>query len=69
MKAGVEGRYVSALYSAALQTNQIDEVEKHFRKLQKELQKPMVVDFIETSMISSAAKAKLLKEIANESGK
>ncbi|XP_072932024.1 ATP synthase subunit O, mitochondrial-like isoform X2 [Epargyreus clarus] len=51
---GVEGRYVSALYSAALQMKQIEQVEKHFRALHKELLKPKVVDFIETSMPPSA---------------
>ncbi|CAK1547169.1 unnamed protein product [Leptosia nina] len=65
---GIEGRYVNALYSAALQMKQIEQVEKHLQALQKELVKPKVVDFVETSMISSADKAKLLKEVAEKSG-
>ncbi|CAG9786185.1 unnamed protein product [Diatraea saccharalis] len=65
---GVEGRYVTALYSAALQMQQIDDVEKHLRALQKELLKPTVVDFIETSMISSVAKAKLMQEVGQQAG-
>ncbi|XP_045771626.1 ATP synthase subunit O, mitochondrial-like [Maniola jurtina] len=65
---GVEGRYVSALYSAAHQMNQLDEVEKHLRSLQKELTKPKIVDFLETSMVSSADKAKLFKQVGEESG-
>ncbi|XP_072932023.1 ATP synthase subunit O, mitochondrial-like isoform X1 [Epargyreus clarus] len=65
---GVEGRYVSALYSAALQMKQIEQVEKHFRALHKELLKPKVVDFIETSMLSSAAKTKVMKEVAEQAG-
>lgn len=59
---------MSALYSAALQMNQIDEVEKHLRALQTELLKPKIVDFIETSMLSSAAKAKILEDIAKSAG-
>ncbi|CAH2236798.1 ATP synthase subunit O, mitochondrial-like [Pararge aegeria] len=65
---GVAGRYVSALYSAALQMNQLDETEKHLRSLQKELNKPKVVDFLETSMVTSADKAKLWKQVGEESG-
>ncbi|CAG4979945.1 unnamed protein product [Colias eurytheme] len=65
---GIEGRYVSALYSAALQMKQIEQVEKHLLALQKELLKPKVVDFVETSMISSADKAKLMKEVGEEVG-
>ncbi|XP_031765413.2 ATP synthase subunit O, mitochondrial-like [Galleria mellonella] len=63
---GIEGRYVSALYSAASQMKQLEEVEKHLRALQKELLKPKVVDFVETSMISVAAKAKMLQEIGKD---
>ncbi|CAH0397906.1 unnamed protein product [Chilo suppressalis] len=65
---GLEGRYVSALYSAALQMKQMDDVEKHLRALQKELLKPTVVDFIETSMISSNDKAKLMREVGQQAG-
>ncbi|KAM3964483.1 ATP synthase subunit O, mitochondrial [Aphomia sociella] len=65
---GVEGRYVSALYSAADHLNQLDEVEKHLRALQKEMLKPMIIDFVQTSMISRAAKAKLLQDIGKEIG-
>ncbi|XP_045497142.1 ATP synthase subunit O, mitochondrial-like [Colias croceus] len=65
---GIEGRYVSALYSAALQMKQIEQVEKHLLALQKELLKPKVVDFVETSMISSADKAKLMKEVGEQVG-
>lgn len=66
---GVEGRYVSALYSAASQMNQLNDTEKHLRSLLKELLKPKIVDFLETSMVSSMDKAKLLKQVAEESGK
>ncbi|GBP62854.1 ATP synthase subunit O, mitochondrial [Eumeta japonica] len=65
---GVEGRYVSALYSAAGQMNQLDAVEEHFSKLEDELDKPKVIDFVETSMLSHAAKAKLIQEISKEAG-
>ncbi|CAH0719373.1 unnamed protein product, partial [Brenthis ino] len=65
---GIGGRYVAALYSAALKMKQIDEVEKHMRSLQKELIKPNVIDFLETSMVSSAKKAKLLKEVGEKTG-
>nr|XP_034831018.1 ATP synthase subunit O, mitochondrial-like [Maniola hyperantus] len=65
---GVEGRYVAALYSAALQLKQLDEVEKHLRGLQKELIKPKIIDFLETSMVTSADKAKLFKQVGEESG-
>ncbi|XP_059047180.1 ATP synthase subunit O, mitochondrial-like [Achroia grisella] len=44
------------------------EVEKHLRTLQKELLKPKVIDFVETSMMSAATKAKLLQEIRKEVG-
>ncbi|KAL4712287.1 hypothetical protein ACJJTC_004049 [Scirpophaga incertulas] len=65
---GIEGRYVSALYSAASQMEQLDSVEEHFRSLQKELTKPKVIDFIDTSMISSAAKAKIIQEVGTDAG-
>ncbi|XP_038212070.1 ATP synthase subunit O, mitochondrial-like [Zerene cesonia] len=65
---GIEGRYVSALYSAALQMKQIEQVEKHLLALQKELLKPKIVDFVETSLISSADKAKLMKEVGEQVG-
>ncbi|VVD02008.1 unnamed protein product [Leptidea sinapis] len=65
---GIEGRYVSALYSAALQMKQIEQVEKHLQDMQKSLGKPGVVDFIESSMMSAMEKAKLLKKIAEEAG-
>lgn len=65
---GTEGRYVAALYSAASKMKQIDEVEKHLRALQKELIKPKVIDFLETSMVSSAEKAKLLKDVGEKTG-
>ncbi|XP_075973552.1 ATP synthase subunit O, mitochondrial-like [Anticarsia gemmatalis] len=61
---GIEGRYVTALYSAASQMNQLVAVEKSLRDLQKALTKPKIIDFIETSLISRGGKAKLLKEIA-----
>lgn len=59
---------MTALYSAASQMKQLEQVEKSLRDLQKELTKPKIVDFIETSMISRAAKAKLLIEIGKQSG-
>ncbi|XP_047529884.1 ATP synthase subunit O, mitochondrial-like [Vanessa atalanta] len=65
---GIEGRYVSALYSAAIKLKQIDEVEKHIRGLQKELVKPKVIEFLETSMISATEKAKLLKGVGETTG-
>ncbi|XP_028174674.1 ATP synthase subunit O, mitochondrial-like [Ostrinia furnacalis] len=65
---GIEGRYVSALYSAALQMKQVEDVEKHLRALQGELRKPAMLDFIETSVISRAAKAKLLEEVGAKAG-
>ncbi|KAI8435948.1 hypothetical protein MSG28_004114 [Choristoneura fumiferana] len=65
---GIEGRYVTALYSAASQKNQLDEVDKHLRSLQQELLKPKIVDFIESSMVSSAEKAKLLIDVAKQAG-
>lgn len=60
---------MTALYSAALQTNQLEEVEKHFINLQKELNKPNMIDFIETSFISRNGKAKVLEEVGKEVGK
>ncbi|CAH2106431.1 unnamed protein product [Euphydryas editha] len=65
---GIEGRYVSALYSAALKMKQIDEVEKHVRVLQNELTKPKILEFLETNMISTTEKAKLLKEVGEQTG-
>ncbi|XP_013199644.2 ATP synthase subunit O, mitochondrial [Amyelois transitella] len=65
---GIEGRYVTALYSAGHQINQLEDIEKHLRVLQKELVKPKIVDFVETSMISAANKAKLLEEIGKQAG-
>ncbi|OWR46672.1 hypothetical protein KGM_200375 [Danaus plexippus plexippus] len=65
---GVEGRYIAALYSAASQMNQLDEVEKSLRSLLKELEKPKVLDFCETSMISSAEKSKLLQDVGEQTG-
>ncbi|XP_053607202.1 ATP synthase subunit O, mitochondrial-like [Plodia interpunctella] len=65
---GIEGRYVTALYSGASQLNQLEDVEKSLRALQKELTKPKIIDFVETSMISAANKAKLLAEIAKSAG-
>ena len=56
------------MYSAASKMKQIDEVEKHLRVLQKELIKPKVIDFLETSMVSSAEKAKLFKDVGEKSG-
>lgn len=64
----MEGRYVSALYSAASQKKQLDEVEKSLRDFQKLLTKPKIVDFIETSLISRAAKATLLIETGKQAG-
>ncbi|XP_047516452.1 ATP synthase subunit O, mitochondrial-like [Pieris napi] len=65
---GIEGRYVSALYSAALQMKQIEQVEKHLQALQKELVKPTIIDFIESSMISAGDKAKLMKDVGEKAG-
>ncbi|CAG9584627.1 unnamed protein product [Danaus chrysippus] len=65
---GVEGRYVAALYSAASQMSQLDEVEKSLRSLLTELDKPKVRDFCESSMISSAEKSKLLQEVGEQTG-
>ncbi|XP_045527076.1 ATP synthase subunit O, mitochondrial-like isoform X1 [Pieris brassicae] len=65
---GIEGRYVSALYSAALQMKQMEQVEKHLQTLQKELVKPKIIDFIESSMISAGDKAKLLKDVGEKAG-
>uniref|UniRef100_A0A2A4JBF0 Oligomycin sensitivity conferral protein n=1 Tax=Heliothis virescens TaxID=7102 RepID=A0A2A4JBF0_HELVI len=65
---GLEGRYVTALYSAASQKDELDHVEKGLRELQKVLTKPKVVDFIETSLIPRAVKAKLLISIGKEAG-
>ncbi|PZC86391.1 ATP synthase subunit O, mitochondrial [Helicoverpa armigera] len=65
---GLEGRYVNALYSAASQKNELEKVEKSLRDLQKVLHKPRIVDFIETSLISRAAKSKLLISIGKEAG-
>ncbi|XP_026725281.1 ATP synthase subunit O, mitochondrial-like [Trichoplusia ni] len=65
---GVEGRYVTALYSAASQKKQLEAVEKSLRDFRKLLTKPKIVDFIETSLISRAAKAKLLIEAGKQAG-
>ncbi|KOB77814.1 H+ transporting ATP synthase O subunit isoform 1 [Operophtera brumata] len=65
---GVEGRYVSALYSAASQMKQLDEVEKHLRELRKILLKPKIIDFIESSLIPRAGKSKLLLEVGKAAG-
>lgn len=68
MSPGIEGRYVSALYSAALQMKQLDQVEKHLKELHKVLLKPKIVDFIESSMVSRAGKAKLLEDVGKAAG-
>ncbi|CAB3254008.1 unnamed protein product [Arctia plantaginis] len=60
---GIEGRYVAALYRAASVSNELDKVEKSLRDFQKEISKPKIIDFIDTSMISRANKAKLLIEV------
>lgn len=67
--SGVEGRYVSALYSAASQMKQLEEVEKHLRGLQKVLVKPTIIDFVETNLISRAGKAKLMLDVGKAAGK
>lgn len=69
IQTGIEDRYVTALYSAGFQLKQLEEVEKHFKNLQNELSKPKMIDFIETSFISRAGKAKVLEEIGKEIGK
>ncbi|XP_011565997.3 ATP synthase subunit O, mitochondrial [Plutella xylostella] len=65
---GIEGRYVSALYSAAHQMNQLDDVEKHCKALQTEVGKPVVKDYFESSMQSRIEKAKFLHEFAKSAG-
>ncbi|KAJ2946021.1 hypothetical protein O0L34_g4941 [Tuta absoluta] len=62
---GIEGRYVSALYSAAHTSNSLDKVEDGFKSLLPELTKPKMIDFIETSVISRADKAKLLTDFGS----
>ena len=59
---------MTALYSAASQMKQLDEVETGLRDLEKVLKKPKVVDFMETSLISRTGKAKLLMTICKEAG-
>lgn len=61
---GIEGRYVAALYRAASASNELDNVEKSIRDFQKEITKPKILDFIDTSMISRTNKAKLLIDAA-----
>ncbi|XP_061713403.1 ATP synthase subunit O, mitochondrial-like [Cydia pomonella] len=65
---GVEGRYVTALYSAASQKGELEEVDKHLRILEKELYKPKMIDFLETSVVSRVQKAKILQEAAKQVG-
>ncbi|KAG6442333.1 ATP synthase subunit O, mitochondrial [Manduca sexta] len=65
---GIEGNYVTALYSAALQKNQLEDVEKHLRKLLDELNRDKMLDFIETRFIPTITKARLLKESAEQAG-
>lgn len=48
--------------------NQLDETEKCLREFMKELVKPNMVDFIETCILSSGAKAKLLNEVGKQAG-
>ncbi|XP_022834454.1 ATP synthase subunit O, mitochondrial-like [Spodoptera litura] len=60
---GLEGRYVSALYSAAHQNHELEAVENSLRDFQKVLIRPKVVDFIATSLIPRPVKAKLLMDI------
>ncbi|KAJ8730125.1 hypothetical protein PYW07_017163 [Mythimna separata] len=65
---GLEGRYVSALYRAASQMNELEKVEASLKDLQKTLKKPKIVDFMSTSLMSRSAKAKLLMAISTEAG-
>ncbi|XP_050560976.1 ATP synthase subunit O, mitochondrial-like [Spodoptera frugiperda] len=65
---GLEGRYVSALYSAASQNNELELVENSLNDFQTLLTRPKVVDFIATSLIPRPAKAKLLMDIAKQAG-
>lgn len=68
MFLGVEGRYVSALYSAGSRSNKLDEIEKSLRSMQSALVKPAVQDFIDSSMVSRKEKAKLMLDIGKEAG-
>ncbi|XP_049869387.1 ATP synthase subunit O, mitochondrial-like [Pectinophora gossypiella] len=65
---GIEGRYVSALYSAGHTLKQLEKVEESLRVLSVEIIKPRVVDFIETSMISRNEKAAMLKSFGTSAG-
>ncbi|KAI5651843.1 ATP synthase delta (OSCP) subunit domain-containing protein [Phthorimaea operculella] len=62
---GIEGRYVSALYSAAHTSNSLEKVEDGLKRLLPELTKPKMMDFIETSIISRNDKAKLLTDFGS----
>lgn len=65
---GIEGRYVSALFSAGSQTNKLNEIEQSLRSIQGSLVKPAIQDFIDSSMVSGKEKAKLMLEIGKETG-
>ncbi|CAD0199331.1 unnamed protein product [Chrysodeixis includens] len=65
---GVEGRYVSALYSAASQKNQLEATEKSLREFLKLLAKPKIADFVVSSLIPCNEKAKLLREVGKQAG-
>lgn len=65
---GVEGRYVSALFSAGSESKKLDEIEKSLLSVQAALVKPAVQDFIDSSMVSAKDKAKLMLDIGKETG-
>lgn len=56
------------MYSAASQKGELEEVDKHLRILEKELYKPKMIDFLETSVVSRVQKAKILQEAAKQVG-
>lgn len=59
---------MTALYSAASQMKELDKAEEHLQAMQKILPKPKINDFIETSMISRAAKSKILEGVGKDAG-
>lgn len=59
---------MTALYRAASQLNELEQVEKGLIDLQKVLKKPNVQDFMATNLISRAGKSKLLMAIGTEAG-
>lgn len=64
---GVEGNYASAVYSAAIKSNAIDNVEKDLRTLESVVnQSPKLGDFLANPTISMTEKHAAVKTLSDE---